>query len=617
MTMPAEISSPDLTDRDLLAKYAGRRDAGAFAKLVRRYGPLVYGTSLRVTRSAADAEDVCQDCFLELARRSAQIAGSLPAWLHTTARNRALDLLRSTQRRRRREQAAEPPLSGEGAPDWSDISGMVDEAIAALPDDLREPIVRHYLQGQGQADVAAALGVSQGTISRRLGAAIEALRDRLQQAGTSGALSATVLATTLERSATVTMPSLLAEELGKMAVAGPAPIAGSMPLRPITLLLAAGAIVAVVAVGIVIMGQTASTAPSPSSPAQENTMPASQRLVLDGVPTIGYAVRPCPLPGSVESVMRFVGEPVDYDILMGVSGAAFRRIWNRDDGGNVDLMYFSPEPEQRIFKALGYEYTSVPWQQDAMIQAIKQSISAGRPLISFGIIGPPEAGVITGYADDGQTLIGWNYFQKTQGKYYEQKDWYERMKAAPKLPDADLGPQSHAGIGLIVLGSKTAKPDDRQMLRGALEWAVDLSLNSRRPNLPNHVCGLAAYDAWAAGLEVDADYPANDKAAMEWRRMVHGDQCTMLGERTTAAAYLRKMVRVAPEAADELNAAAGLYDEVAGYGSQMRGWDIPTLSDPQSRREIAAAVRMAREAEAEAVTHLEKALGIIEATMGP
>ena len=53
MSAEAEQAS----DLELLGAYARSRDAEAFAELARRYGVLVYGTALRITRSDADAQD--------------------------------------------------------------------------------------------------------------------------------------------------------------------------------------------------------------------------------------------------------------------------------------------------------------------------------------------------------------------------------------------------------------------------------------------------------------------------------------------------------------------------------------------------------------------------------
>src|SRR4051794_30770068 len=92
------------SDRILLQRYAASRDAGAYAVLVSRYGRLVYGTCLRIVGNPADAEDVAQECFLELARSAGGVSGSLPGWLHALARHRAVDAMRAGDRRRRRER---------------------------------------------------------------------------------------------------------------------------------------------------------------------------------------------------------------------------------------------------------------------------------------------------------------------------------------------------------------------------------------------------------------------------------------------------------------------------------------------------------------------------------
>jgi hypothetical protein len=333
----------------------------------------------------------------------------------------------------------------------------------------------------------------------------------------------------------------------------------------------------------------------------------SDQVVLQNVLRVGFDVHMCPFPGSLYACMEYVGDPCDYDYLMGVSGAAFRRLWNRDDGGNVDLSYLGDEPFRRAFEALGYRWRSVPAQKEAMIRAIRESIDRGVPAISFGVIGPPEAGVVAGYGRGGEVLYGWSYFQEGRERYYEKSDWFETM-------------DRNAGKGLIVIGDREAdRPPERDVLIASLEWAVDLERTALRPGLPDHVGGLAAYGAWADALEVDADYPADDAEVLGVRLMVYGDQCTMLYERESAASYLRHMSGVAPGAADHLNAAAALYSKVAAECRSLWPWGHDMgivaqqgLSDAQARREFATHVRAAGAVEARAVARLEKALAALK-----
>lgn len=359
-------------------------------------------------------------------------------------------------------------------------------------------------------------------------------------------------------------------------------------------------------------------AAAPKGTNMPDSVPAD-RVVLDGVPRIGFHIRHCPFPGSVEAVLKYLGESPDYDWLMGVSGACFRRAFHCDDGGNVDLMYFSPRPQTHLFDALGYDFRAVYWDDKAtMIAAIRQSISAGRPVIAFGIIGPPEVGIVAGHNKGGEALLGYSYFQDSKKfpGYYELAGWYEQVRNRPSSPDdPDLGPHGEVPA-LIVLGGRKEKPSERQVLIAALQWAIDLQRTERRPNLPNHVCGIAAYEAWARAMEIDAAYPKEDAKVLRTRVMVHGDQCVMVVERGNASRFLRKMAVGATEAADELNAAARLYDEI-GACHGLWPWGEhhyeseqvqQGLADPATRKSLAKVVRQYRDAETKAVEHLERAL---------
>ena len=207
------------SDTLLLEKYVRSRDVEAFAALAHRYEGMVYGTSLRVLRNSHDAEEIAQECFLSLARKPHSVRSSLPGWLHRMALNKAKNFLKSEQRRKRRERSAarqETRVTPE--PSWDDIAPLVDQAIADLPDELREPVIAHFLQKQSHAEVAKSLNVNRSTITRRIQAGIEALRVRFGASGVT--LSVAILTTILYEKSVCAAPASLTATIGKMALAG-------------------------------------------------------------------------------------------------------------------------------------------------------------------------------------------------------------------------------------------------------------------------------------------------------------------------------------------------------------------------------------------------------------
>ena len=142
-------------DLVLLGQYARTRDANAFAELVRRYAGLVYGVCLRVTKSHHDAEDVAQECFLSLARGAGSVNSSLPGWLHALAASRATDAVRKAATRRRHEESAMKEELGQEEATWEEVGAHIDHALAELPENLRTPLVLHYLLGYSQPEVAS------------------------------------------------------------------------------------------------------------------------------------------------------------------------------------------------------------------------------------------------------------------------------------------------------------------------------------------------------------------------------------------------------------------------------------------------------------------------------
>jgi RNA polymerase sigma factor (sigma-70 family) len=212
-----------LSDGQLLECYITSRDEAAFAALVRRHGPMVWGVCRRVLAGHHDAEDAFQATFLVLARKAAAVATRelVGNWLYGVATNVALKARAVRLRRRARERQVNPmPQPTVADRDlWTDLGPVLDQELSRLPDKYRVPVVLCDLQGKSYKEAAELLGCPDGTLATRLARARGLLAQRLSRRGV--VLSSGALALALSQDlASASVPAAVVSNTIKAATAG-------------------------------------------------------------------------------------------------------------------------------------------------------------------------------------------------------------------------------------------------------------------------------------------------------------------------------------------------------------------------------------------------------------
>lgn len=202
----------------LLETWMRERNAEAFKTLAKRYAGMVYGTCRRILNNPGEAEEVAQECFEILAATKEPVGEYLAPWLHRVACNRSLTRLRSERRRKEREAQFAAELEAGREVAWKDIYGFVDEAIAELPDQLRIPVVAHFLDDQTHSAIALTLGISRRTVTNRIDSGVELLRKVLKSRGV--AMTGMALAGLIKANVAEAAPPTLIINLGKLALSG-------------------------------------------------------------------------------------------------------------------------------------------------------------------------------------------------------------------------------------------------------------------------------------------------------------------------------------------------------------------------------------------------------------
>jgi RNA polymerase sigma-70 factor (ECF subfamily) len=188
-----------MTEREVdlaLVQRVQRGDRHAFDLLVLKYQRKIMRLLARMIRDPAEIEDVAQEAFIKAYRALPQFRGdsAFYTWLYRIAINTA----RNWQAASFRRPVMVSPQENEDGETFDQIDGLsdqstpeselasrqiaqtVNEAIEALPEDLRTAIVLREIEGMSYEDIASTMQCPIGTVRSRIFRAREAIAARLR-----------------------------------------------------------------------------------------------------------------------------------------------------------------------------------------------------------------------------------------------------------------------------------------------------------------------------------------------------------------------------------------------------------------------------------------------------
>ena len=181
------LSRPELgSDEEVVRRVLGD-EPHLFEVIMRRYNQRLYRTTRSILRVDDEAEDVVQDAYVRAYAhlRDFDGGGTFAGWLTRIAVNEALARLR---RRKRGESfderageetmAAEDRSPEQGASD-TELRGVLEQAIDALPESFRTVFVLRTVEELSTLETAESLGIPEETVKTRLFRARALLQKKL------------------------------------------------------------------------------------------------------------------------------------------------------------------------------------------------------------------------------------------------------------------------------------------------------------------------------------------------------------------------------------------------------------------------------------------------------
>ena len=160
-------------------------DAEAYDTLVSKYLRRVVAIAWSITRNATDAEDLAQEAFVRAYQNIGRFRTGEPfaPWIGRIVTNLAFDVMKHRRKFHHEELAGTEPAARRDSADVAAVSNAIgariDAAIESLPEMQRVVARLHLVEEMDHAEIAAVLGLSDGTVRSHLSHARTKLREKL------------------------------------------------------------------------------------------------------------------------------------------------------------------------------------------------------------------------------------------------------------------------------------------------------------------------------------------------------------------------------------------------------------------------------------------------------
>ncbi|WP_341227055.1 RNA polymerase sigma factor [uncultured Arcticibacterium sp.] len=184
-----------MNEKDIILQLQNGQEA-AFRHVVELYQDRVYNTVVSITHNTAEAEDICQEVFIEVYKSVAKFRGDskLSTWIYRIASNKSLEFLRKNKTQKRfafvksifgvdnqmQHQPTDFQHPGILLEDKERASKLF-KAIGKLPDNQRVAYTLHNIEGLSYQDICDTMELSKSSVESLLFRAKQNLKKLLEK----------------------------------------------------------------------------------------------------------------------------------------------------------------------------------------------------------------------------------------------------------------------------------------------------------------------------------------------------------------------------------------------------------------------------------------------------